>query len=67
MSEHTQTTESAWLSDYSAGQIMAAISAALKAKDMPAVAALMPALAVKDPMSAQMVLDTLTLAGGHDE
>lgn len=49
------------MSDYSAAQIMAAISAALDARDMPAVAGLMPMLAVKDPTSAQMILDLLDI------
>lgn len=51
MSEHR--------SDYSAAQIMAAISAALKAGDMQAAADLTRMLAVKDPTSAQMILDAV--------
>lgn len=49
------------MSNYSAAQIMAAISAALNAGDMEAAAALVRLLAVKDPTSAQMILDTLEL------
>lgn len=47
--------------DYTPAQIMAAISAALKAGDMPAAAGLVRLLAVKDPTSAQMILDGLEL------
>lgn len=47
------------MTDYTAAQIMAAISAALRADDMEAAAALVPMLAVKDPASAQMILDAL--------
>lgn len=54
------------MSDYTAAQIMAAISA-LKAGDMPAVAALMPMLAVKDPTLAQMILDVLDLTAAPNE
>lgn len=53
--------------DYSAAQIMAGISGALRAGDMHAVAALMPMLAVKDPASAQMILDALDLLPPADD
>ena len=45
--------------DYTPAQIMGAISAALRADDMPAAASLVRLLAVKDPDSAQMILDLL--------
>lgn len=50
--------------DFTPAQIMAAISAALREGDMPAAAALVRLLAVKDPTSAQMILDALDLFGG---
>jgi hypothetical protein len=50
--------------DWSAAQIMAAISMALREHDMEAVAGLMQMLAVKDPSSAQMILDALELTQG---
>lgn len=53
MTDHTTET------DYTPAQIMAAISAALKAHDMEAAAALVRLLAVKDPVSAQMILDAV--------
>ncbi|NUS02081.1 MAG: hypothetical protein HOV97_05900 [Nonomuraea sp.] len=59
MSDHSNEIEAP--RDYSAAQIMAAISAALRAGDIEAAAGLMPMLAVKDPTSAQMILDALEL------
>lgn len=50
------------MSDYTAEQIEAGISAALKAQDMPAVAGLLQMLAVKSPNDAQRILDTLDLS-----
>lgn len=46
-------------SDYTPAQIMTAISAALNEGDMPAVVSLLRLLAVKDPTSAQMILDAI--------
>lgn len=45
--------------DYTPAQIMAAISAALRADDMPAVIALTHLLAIKDAASAQTILDSI--------
>jgi hypothetical protein len=50
--------------EWSADQILAAIAAAMKAGDMPAVAGLMRMLAVRDPASASAILaviDTVQL------
>jgi hypothetical protein len=49
--------------DYTAEQVIQAIYRALKARDMEAVATMMPLLAVKDPASAQLMLDVIDLAG----
>lgn len=49
------------LCSITADQIIGAIGRALDAHDMKAVAALMPILAVKDPDSAQAILDTLNV------
>ena len=45
--------------DWSVGEIMRAINLALEARDMPAVAALMMRLAVKDPAAAQAILTVI--------
>lgn len=41
--------------DYPPAQIVAAISAALRAEDMEAAAGLVRLLAIKDPASAEMI------------
>lgn len=58
MNEHIVKSE---IPDYTPAQIMGAISSALRAGDMPAAAGLVRLLAVKDPTSAQMILDVLAL------
>ena len=45
--------------DYSAAQIMAAMSAALREGDMPAVVSLLHMLAVVDPASAALIRDAI--------
>jgi hypothetical protein len=45
--------------EYTPAQIMVAISAALRDNDMEAAAALIRLLAVKDPASAQMIVDAV--------
>jgi hypothetical protein len=52
--------------EYTAAQIMAAISSALRAGDMPAAAGLVQMLAVKDPTSAQMILDAIDFLSDAD-
>ena len=47
---------------YDAAQITAAISAALKADDMPAVAGLMKMLAVADPSAAAALVNVIEIA-----
>ena len=47
--------------EYSAAQIMAAISAAMKAGDMQAVVDLLHMLAVVSPRDAQVILDAIEL------
>jgi hypothetical protein len=49
------------VSDYSAAQILAAISLAIKANDMPAAAGLVRMLAVVSPKDAEMILLALDL------
>lgn len=47
--------------NYTPAQIMAAISSALREGDMPAAASLVRLLAVRDPASAQLIIDTIDL------
>ena len=46
-------------SDYTSEQYLDAIGVALRAHDMPAVVALLHGLAVVDPASARLILDTV--------
>ena len=52
--------------DWTAAQIMAAMSLAIRAGDMPSVSALLHMLALKDPASAQLLMDTIKLGTGRD-
>jgi hypothetical protein len=45
--------------EWSVDQILAAIAAAMKAGDMPAVAGLMRMLAVRDPGATAAILDAI--------
>lgn len=47
------------MGEYSAAQLMAGISAALKAGDMPAVVDLLHLLAVESPRDAALIVDTI--------
>jgi hypothetical protein len=51
------------MSAYTTDQLLAALDLALKARDMPAVADLLRALAVQSPHDAQAVMDMLEIAG----
>jgi len=55
------------MSDFSAAQILVAISAAIKAEDMPAVAALLRVLAVESPNDAEMILTALDLSRNNTQ
>lgn len=55
------------MSDFSAAQILVAISAAIKAEDMPAVAGLLRVLAVESPNDAEMILTALDLSRNNTQ
>lgn len=50
------------MADYTSEQLLDGIAKALKARDFPAVAALLKMLAVKDPAAAETVYDVITAA-----
>lgn len=50
--------------DWTAAQIMAAMSLALRKSDMPAVSALLHMLALKDPASARLLMDAIEVRRG---
>jgi hypothetical protein len=50
------------MSDFTTDEVLAAIHAALKARDMPAVVGLLHVLAVKDPAAAEAILAVIDLA-----
>lgn len=56
------TAEPGTCQGYDAAQITAAISAALKAQDMPAVAGLMKMLAIADPAAADALVNVIKIA-----
>jgi hypothetical protein len=50
------------LADATGEQLIAGIRLALEAEDMPAVVAFLRALAVKEPRTAEIILDTINHA-----
>jgi hypothetical protein len=58
-----QIPQTSTLADYSTDQIREAIETALAERDMPAVASLVAALAIREPAEAQTLIDALHIIG----